>query len=82
MVSAFNSDDITRLRDHIFKYFKEQFSRITIKVANDQQHLLSYIYRHCVVLKVTYDENGESIVEVRAPQSGLARLKKHIIKES
>lgn len=79
VVSAFSPDHVMQLREHIFKYFQEQFSRSLIRVRSDQQHLLSYIYRNCVVLKVKYDKEGGLTLDVRAPQSCLARLSKHLI---
>ncbi|MEI8025583.1 MAG: GTPase HflX [Pseudomonadota bacterium] len=75
-LSAHSSDDIKRLRNHIFEYFEDKFHEACVLVRPDERDVLSLVHQKCIIIDANYEVEGEIRFHIRAPEIILSKLKK------
>lgn len=78
-VSAYNEEDMVRLRRHILSYFEENLVKATLEVPPDDQVALSLIYQACLIMSSEFNDAEKSVFEVRAHPGVLAKLHHYVV---
>jgi GTPase len=73
VLSAISPADVTKLRDHIVKFFQKQLSRGKILLPWSEQQLRGEIFEYCKVLEETTQENG-SLMRLLGPKALIKKL--------
>lgn len=78
-LSAFNVEDVKRLRSHLFGYFERGMVQATLAVPPRDQGAMSLIYNSCLILSTDYTYQHKAVFEVRAASPVLARLEDYVV---
>jgi len=78
-VSALSEDDVSKLRKSVLKYFEENLVKAMLVVPPDDQHVLSLIYKSCLILASDFSVQDQATFEVRAVPAVLAKLSDYVV---
>ncbi len=78
-VSAYNEEDMAKLRRHVAAHFEENLVRATLEVPPDDQAALSLIYQACLIMSSDFNREEKSVFEVRAHPGILAKLHHYVV---
>jgi len=81
-ISAYDQDDVVKLRQHVFNYFESKFRQVQLRVEADDTLALSQIYNMCIVVGADYETHGEVNFVVRAADHTLAKLAKYVVTDN
>jgi len=78
LVSAHNPDDSQRLRDHIYEFFRKNFSRVTVHVPHTAGGIISLIHQSCLILEAEYSNQDYIEFDIQTTRPTLARLQEYV----
>jgi GTP-binding protein HflX len=73
-VSAYNQDDIDRLREHVYQFFASNFVRCKLAIPASDRDGVSLVYRTCLILDVSYERQDLAVFDVRVTKSIYQKL--------
>ena len=80
-VTAFDKNDILRVREHIFESFNTRFHKAEITVLTTDSEALSSVFRSCIILDADYSNEGQVTFQVKSPKEVLEKLTPHILRQ-
>lgn len=80
-VSAYNREDMLKLRNHVFQFFSQNFLRIKLAVPSSDREGISLIYRTCMILDADYERQDLTVFDVRVPKASYARVAPYLLDE-
>ena len=80
-VSAYNEEDVIKLRKHIYEFFGSNFVRAQLSIPADDTSALSQVYNSCLVTETDYETPDVVMIEVKATRAVLNKLSAFIVKE-
>lgn len=81
LLSALSAEDVKTLNGHIISYFTEQFAEVKLALPFGDQEAWSLVHRSCVILDVSYENEGLAHFRVKAAPAVLAKLKEFVIED-
>lgn len=79
-LSAYDRDDILRLRQFIYEFFDREFETRWIEVDPAQdQRTISFVHQSSRILDSLYEPPGKLHYLVRAPKEAMSQLEKYIV---
>lgn len=73
-VSAYNQEDIIKLREHVYKFFAANFIRCKLAIPASDRDGVSLVYRTCMILDVSYERQDLAVFDVRMTKSVYQKL--------
>lgn len=82
IVSALNFDDMVRLRDTVYDFFKKNMQRFSVSIPVTDQAAQSVVYKSCLILNKEYTDEDHMVFEVQATMAVKNKLKLYVIGEA
>ena len=81
-LSAYNDEDVLRLRQHIYKFFETNFVRARLTIPSSDAEALRLVYNTCLVIETDYELQGYVRIEVQATRAAIERLRRFVTRET
>lgn len=75
-ISAYDKSDTSEVREHIFDYFKKNFTDYKLTIEPTNQRLQSLIYGQCIVIDADYSDPALVTFHLRSSRATYDRLSK------
>jgi len=75
-ISAYEKSDTSEVREHIFDYFKKNFTDYKLTVEATNQRMQSLIYGQCIVIDADYSDPTLVTFHLRSSRATYDRLSK------
>lgn len=82
IVLALNFDDMVRLRDTVYDFFKKNMQRFSVSIPVTDQAAQSVVYKSCLILNKEYTDEDHMVFEVQATMAVKNKLKLYVIGEA
>lgn len=63
-ISAYKPEDVTRLREQVYKFFVSNFIRCKLIIPASDRDGVSLVYRNCMILSVDYERQDLAVFDV------------------
>lgn len=78
-VSAFRSEDMAKLRDHVYQFFSKNFERVRLAIPASDREGISLVYRNCMILEADYERQDLAVFDVRVPRASLSKISPYLM---
>ena len=81
-LSAYKAEDMLRLREHIHKFFAQNFIRCKLAVPASDREGISLVYRNCMILDSDYERQDLAVFDVRVTKEAFPRLALYVLEST